>query len=314
MTFCRTLAAACLLILLPAACPGADQPETYQQQKNIVYHEAYGVGLVLDVFTPRGARNGLAIFDVASGAWHSDRSKIRDHKRAQVFTVFCRRGYTVFAVRPGSVTKFTAGEMLENLRHGVHWVKQAAGRYQIDPARLGLMGASAGGHLACLLAVTGAGDSPAGGIADQSPAAPFKAVAVFFPPTDLLDYAGRRIDVRGQGQLAGAVRRLAFAPDENVAELSDEAITERITQISPARLVPGNVPPMLLIHGDADSLVPLQQSRRMVEAVRKAGGVAELVVKKGGGHPWPTIHEEVEVMADWFDAKLGATPGEGSGE
>ena len=68
--------------------------------------------------------------------------------------------------------------------------------------------------------------------------------------------------------------------------------------------------PFLLIHGDADPLVPLQQSQKMVAALKAAGGSPELIVKKGGGHPWMTLPEEVKIMADWFDQRLGeAKPG-----
>ena len=59
-----------------------------------------------------------------------------------------------------------------------------------------------------------------------------------------------------------------------------------------------------IIHGDADPLVPLQQSQKMVAALKAAGGSAELIVKKGGGHPWMTLPEEVKIMADWFDQHL----------
>ena len=67
--------------------------------------------------------------------------------------------------------------------------------------------------------------------------------------------------------------------------------------------------PFLIIHGDADPLVPLQQSRKMIEVLKAAGGSAELIVKKGGGHPWMTINEEVKVMADWFDQHLPEVKG-----
>ena len=60
----------------------------------------------------------------------------------------------------------------------------------------------------------------------------------------------------------------------------------------------------MLIHGDADPAVPLQQSEVMVEALKNAGVEAKLIVKPGGGHPWPTIHEEVAILADWFDSQL----------
>ncbi len=77
---------------------------------------------------------------------------------------------------------------------------------------------------------------------------------------------------------------------------------------------PGDKPtiPFLLIHGDADKVVPLSQSKKLVEAITKAGGSAELIVKAGGGHPWLTLHQEVKVMADWFDKQLGGKTSAGS--
>ncbi len=149
-----SLATALLVTMLMTPLAYADEPLPYQQQKNVVYGESHGVGLVMDVFTPTRPANGLAIVDVISGAWFSNRGKIGDHRKARVFRIFCGKGYTVFAVRPGSVSKFTAAEMLEHLRRGSRFVKAHADEFQIDPDRLGLMGASAGGHLACLAAVT----------------------------------------------------------------------------------------------------------------------------------------------------------------
>lgn len=99
----------------------------------------------MDIFTPSGPKNGSAIVDVISGAWSSSRGKIRDHERAQFFSILCGRGYTVFAIRPGSISKFTIGEMIEHLQQGVVWVKQHAGEYDIDTQRIGLTGASTGG-------------------------------------------------------------------------------------------------------------------------------------------------------------------------
>jgi len=73
----------------------------YDQQMDVVYGEVHGTGLLMDIFTPKRKANGLGIIDVVSGAWHSDRGKIREHTLAQVYTIFCSRGYTVFAIRPG---------------------------------------------------------------------------------------------------------------------------------------------------------------------------------------------------------------------
>src|SRR6185503_19240974 len=141
---------------------------SYLQKENVVYGEAHGIGLLMDVFTPKGKSNGLAVIDVISGSWYSDRGKIRDHMRAQTFEILCQKGYTVFAIRPGSITKFSAPEMLANLNSGIRWVKEHAKEYGIDAERLGLMGASAGGHLACLAAVTAEDGKGEGGKAMTS--------------------------------------------------------------------------------------------------------------------------------------------------
>ena len=89
---------------------------------------------------------------------------------------------------------------------------------------------------------------------------------------------------------------------------SDDEIQEAARAISPLHRVGKPTIPFLLIHGDADKTVPLSHSQKLVEAIKKAGGSAELIVKPGGGHPWPTLPEEVKVMADWYDKQLGAAP------
>jgi acetyl esterase/lipase len=160
------------------------------------------------------------------------------------------------------------------------------------------MGASAGGHLACLTAVTADGGS-----GDGSGTA-VKAAGVFFPLTDLLNYNGQVVDPRSDGRLGQLVRQLAFP--KGINGLSDADLTKGVTQICPARLVTKNAPPFLFIHGDADPVVPLQQSQLMVETLKKEGVSAELIVKPGGGHPWLTMPEEVQKLADWFDKQLAA--------
>ncbi len=290
---------ACLLAPMAAA-----QEALYVQHENIVYGEADGVGLVMDVFTPRSDGNGLGIVDVVSGAWHSDRGKIRDHTRAQVFQILCNEGYTVFAVRPGSITKFSALEMIDHLNEGIRWVKGHADAYHIDPDRLGLMGASAGGHLACLAAVTATSEESTSNDEPSAIGSDVRAVAAFFPPTDFLDYGGHVVDARADDGFGKVVRRLAFP--EGLREKSDLEVSQALKAISPAHLVTPQSPPFLLIHGDADPVVPLQQSQRMLDALKRAGVPAELIVKKGGGHPWLTMHEEVKVMSDWFNRQLEA--------
>jgi len=301
------IADACFAAIIPLMVYNvshADDNLPYEQKKDVVYAEAHGAGLLMDVFTPTGKPNGLGIVDIASGSWYSDRNKIRDHTLAQVYTIFCSRGYVVFAVRPGSKTRYTAAEMDQNIKSAIRYVKTHAAEYRIDPARLGLTGGSAGGHLATLAALT---PEPAKAAA-KNPTDRYdtsvRAVGAFFPPTDFLDWDGNkaiRIEVVGPLLFVGGVRGQ-----------SEDEIKEAAKAVSPLHRVGKPTIPFLLIHGDADKVVPLSQSTRLVEAIKKAGGSAELIVKAGGGHPWPTLPQEVKVMADWFDKQLAGDTSAGS--
>jgi acetyl esterase/lipase len=275
----------------------------YSQECNHVYAEAHGMGLVMDVFSPLGTANGFGIVDVVSGGWHSDRVQLNNHIGLGVFDVLCAAGFRVFAVSPGSITKFTGLNMVRHVQEAIRYVKARADHFAIDPERLGLMGASAGGHLAALAAL-----APRPG--REYTRDPFRrqntsvhAVGLFFPPTDLLDYAGRMFDlVESEGV---PLDRLLF--EDGMHAHSPEEVRAQMTALSPARQVPadaGSLPPFLLIHGSADTVVPLGQSQKLVQALRAAGGRAELIVKDGGGHPWPDIRNEVQRLADWMDAAL----------
>ena len=107
-------------------------------------------------------------------------------------------------------------------RRGIEWVKKHAEEYQIDPAKLGLTGASAGGHLASLVAVT----------ADDKTTV--KAVGVFFPPTDFLEFRGKKIDfaTASEGEL-DALRK--FVWPQGGGPTSGAELEKKLTQISPAR-------------------------------------------------------------------------------
>jgi acetyl esterase/lipase len=264
----------------------------------VVYGEIHGTGLLMDIFTPSRNPNGLAIVDVASGAWSSDRGKIRDHTLAQVYSIFCSRGYVVFAARPGSKSRYPVVEMDQNVKTAIRYVKEHAAKYKIDPQRLGLTGASAGGHLATLAALTTvAADPNAKKPLDRHDSA-VRAVAVFFPPTDFLDW--------GDGKMLklDVLAPLLFVG--GTTGRSEEEIKAAARAVSPVHRVTKPTATFLLIHGDADQVVPLSHSQKLVAAINQAGGSAELIVKPGGGHPWLTIPEEVRVMADWFDKQLGS--------
>ena len=281
----------------------ANDAPNYVQVQDVVFAEVHGTGLLMDVFTPTGSANGHAIVDVASGAWHSDRGKIRDHTLAQLYTTFCGRGYVVFAIRPGSKTRYTALEMDQHVKLGIRYVKENADKYKIDANKLGLTGASAGGHLATLAALTPTASDPVAKNKMDRHDTSVAAVAVFFPPTDFLEWRdGKMVDPKVLGPLLAVGAN--SAKEGALNGKSNEELQEMAKAISPLYQVRKPSVPFLLIHGDADEVVPLSHSQKLVKAIQSAGGSAELIVKQGGGHPWLTLPVEVAVMADWFDKQL----------
>ncbi len=281
----------------------ANDAPNYVQVQDVVFAEVHGTGLLMDVFTPTGSANGHAIVDVASGAWHSDRGKIRDHTLAQLYTTFCGRGYVVFAIRPGSKTRYTALEMDQHVKLGIRYVKENADKYKIDANKLGLTGASAGGHLATLAALTPTASDPVAKNKMDRHDTSVAAVAVFFPPTDFLEWKdGKMVDAKVIAPLLAVGAN--SAKEGALNGKSNEELQEMAKAISPLYQVRKPSVPFLLIHGDADEVVPLSHSQKLVKAIQSSGGSAELIVKQGGGHPWLTLPVEVAVMADWFEMQL----------
>lgn len=291
---------ACVAFTASAQTP-ATPPASFTRTEDVVYGRKFGTALTLDVFQPRTNANGFAIIHVVSGGWISSHGSIYPN----TFQVFLDRGYTVFAVVHGSQPKFTLAEIVPDLHRAVRFIRKNAARWSIDPAHLGITGSSAGGHLSLTLGTQGGpGPADAKDPVDRESSA-VQAVACFYPPTDFLNY-GRDGEVAvGVGLLKAYVP--AFGPDA----LTPEGRQKLGEAFSPARYVTAKSAPALLIHGDADPLVPIQQSQLYVARATAAGAIAQLVTRPGaehGGKTWTTITADRALLADWFDRQLRSLP------
>jgi acetyl esterase/lipase len=129
-----------------------------------------------------------------------------------------------------------------------------------------------------------------------------QAIACFFPPTDFLNYGKPGEDAVGVGILK------EFKPAFGSRSDTVEGRRQLGHEISPIYWISSNVPPTLIIHGDADKLVPIQQAQSFVEKANSMGVTAKLVVKPGGQHGWPDISKDMPLLADWFDQYLRGLP------
>src|SRR5262249_25320391 len=136
-----------------------------------------------------------------------------------------------------------------------------------------------------------------------------QAVACFFPPTDFLNYGEKGKEALGRGTLAGFKAPFAFQEFDKKTNsfllITDEEKIKKIGQlISPVYHVRADTPPTLIVHGDADKLVPIQQAELMIEKLKEAKVPCELVVRKDAGHGWKTLLQDLSLFADWFDKHL----------
>lgn len=307
----RLLAFAVLGLATPtppiAECRAADGP-SFTRQDDIIYGRKYGTALTLDVFRPKEHVNGLGVVFVVSGGWHSSHDI---DGIVPILAPVIDRGYTVFAVVHGSEPKFTIPEAHGDIKRAVRFIRFHAKDYGIDPGHLGIYGASAGGHLSLMQGTAGDQGGPIPRDPVDQVSSRVQAVACFFPPTDFLNYGKPGEDALGRGILKDFAAPFDFhefdpARNKLVPVADEQKFREIGRQISPINHASADDPPTLIIHGDKDRLVPIQQAEVMVDALKKAGVEASLVVKPGAEHGWPGMEKDVIQIADWFDAHLKA--------
>ena len=170
----------------------------------------------------------------------------------------------------------------------------------MDPQRFGITGASAGGHLTLTMATQGAkGDPNAKDPVDRE-SSEIACAACFFPPTDFLNYSQPGEDAVGVGILKDF--KAGFGPRSETAEERQQLGRE----VSPIYFVHSNMAPILIIHGDADSLVPIYQARTFIKRCEEVDSPAKLIVREGKNHGWSGMEKDMELCADWFDEHLRA--------
>lgn len=257
----NTLALSALCTLL-CACVNhtglvrpAAQPESldlkFQVEHDVVYTPpGWPEAMHADLYLPQGMGPFPGIVAVHGGGWDGrDRSDMDSISRK-----LARRGYIVANIDYRLAPKFLHPAQLEDTREAVKWLRTQGARLNLDAARIGGWGYSAGAHLIALAATD---------ISD--PAARLQAVVAGGIPSDLPHYPMSPIIT----PFIGAT--YAQAPNVWI-------------QASPARRVTAQTPPMFLYHGTWDRLVYVEDAETMKAALDRAGVPAELYLVRGSGH------------------------------
>lgn len=260
-----------------------------QIEPDVVYGHKDGLAMTMDVFRPEGEANKAAILFMVSGGWYS-RWAPPEQTRA-FFGFYLKEGYTVFAVRHGSSPKYTIPEAVSDVRRAVRFVRQNAERFDIDPDRIGVTGASAGGHLSLMLGTTGEDGQADAADPLRKVSSRVQAVVALVPPTDL------RVAVWESPDSLPEYRNF---PALNLS-------MDKAEKHSPLVQVTPDDAPTLVMMGGEDKLVPPVHGEWIDEAMTEAKVPHKLLIVPGAGHNLLTpanLTKLQQTMVEWFDEHL----------
>lgn len=259
----RFLIILCALLFPLVGCKSAAP----KPQATVPYDEREGRKLEMDVYLPPAAADGLrpAVLLVHGGGWAAG------HRRdfSWIGQWLAAKGYVAFSTSYRLVTEDENHwpAQLDDVQRSVRWIRAHAADYQVDPARIGALGASAGGHLvACLGTMDTRDNSDAALSAFSSRVA---CVVDLCGPTDLTEDMRPKVP---KGEWCNGI----------IDSLLGNKNRGGARGASPLFLVDGKSSPFLILHGKRDDIVPLDQSQRMEAALKAAGVQAELVTMDCG--------------------------------
>lgn len=276
----------------------------------VIYGRKDGMALTMTVLKPVSKPNGKAIISVLSGNWvSSERMREGFPERTQMYI---DKGYTVFGVMVGCQPRYTIPDEISDLKRAVRFIRYNAKEYGIDPDKIGITGSSSGGHLSLMVATADETVTPKSNDPVDKVSSRVQAIAVFYPPTDFINYGGPNTsETINQAALVltgvAAAFDFKFWNDTTKTYTSITDTKKRLAiarEISPVNAVTPDDPPVLIVHGDKDMLVPKQQSESIIEKFKEVKVPNKLIIKEGGTHGWRNREVEEQHFLDWFDKYL----------
>lgn len=252
----------------------------------------------LDLYLPEaGSEPHAVIIWIHGGAWRGgDKANCPPLRQGYV-----QRGYAVASLNYRLSGDAVFPAQIEDCKAAVRWLRAHAAEYHLDPARFGVWGSSAGGHLVALLGT--AGEVPAwdqGASSDQS--SRVQAVCDYFGPTDFTKME------TGPSVVARMRHDAPDSPESLLIGGPVQENREKAAKANPITYVDASDPPFLIVHGDKDPVVPLGQSQLLFDALKLAGVSVRLHVIEGAGHGKGFGGKEIqEMVADFFAAHLSKT-------
>jgi len=259
-------------------------------RREYTYIQTPDHSLELDLYTPT-TREPPAGYPLV--LWLHGGGWIAGNKRVDLFIKdLTDLGYAVASVEYRLATEAKWPAQFDDARTALVWLLRNSEQLKIDPTRVAVSGQSAGGHLALLLAFAGSKSIKGAGSPKLPPEA-VKAVIAMYPPTDLVDL------VPGD-QTTSDLHPVAILLGQPLASARQPA-----EEASPIRHATSSAPPVFLLHGDSDPVVPIEQSRKLAVRLERLGVPYRFDVREGDGHAFGLNYEMLHSVDTFLSDKLG---------
>lgn len=257
--------------------------------RDLTYGKSADTDLKLDLAMPKTEAGPFpAVIFLHGEGWRAGNRQQMNHFIEGMASL----GYVAITVeyRLVPIARFPA--QVEDCKAAVRWLRANSEKYRVRADRIGVVGFSAGGYLASMLGVTRHEDGFEGLGNNSEQSSRVQAVVSFFGPTD---FSARNWPKDLEEEVIAPFLGGSFADKSDFYQ-----------RASPINYVTVDSPPFLFVHGTDDKLVPIDQSRRLAEALQKQGVPAQMIALEGEGHGFTDANNQKSMrqMLDFLSERL----------
>jgi acetyl esterase/lipase len=266
-----------------ALAQGAPQglPPTHANLDYAPPEPATSNGHKLDLYIPAGAVGPLPVVIWTGGsAWRADTGK---RTAGGLAARLSPAGYAVAGVSVRSSSQVLFPGQLHDIKAAIRWLRANAAKYSLDPNHVAIMGDSSGGWTAAMAAVTGDAPEMEGSIGTTGVSSQVQAAVAFYPPTNFLT-----MDAWALQKCSGeACHDSEGSPESRLVGCPIQTCPGKVQAASPLQYITAADPPIMILHGNSDQLVPHNQGEQLYMALNKACKEAVFISLPKAPHgPW----------------------------